>query len=271
MPRPRRRPSDSAGDAPKSRNRPRSGRTITDLSPFLLEPLGSMDDPGFQLLCERMIEILGPRGDLEKAMAGHVLWAFGAVRRGFRAVDLGVKGAEAYLRAMLRSFRSSQRTYDLARRIAEHSTATPPSSPPEAESQAPAPPPLAPAEDRPPSPAITPEPPAPFAEWADPDDEAEPVESAAGEWRTRIAMVPSIDARWPVVDRLGLVVDELLDLRDGGMPDDEIIERHPGLTYSDLAACTACEADGFRGPLEPPYPEDLFVIEDEEGHDPGVD
>ena len=267
MARPRRRPSDSPGDTPKPRSRPRSGCPTTDLSHFLREPLGSMDDPGFQLLCERMLEALGPRGAIEEAMARHVLWAFGSVRRGLQAVDLGVKGAEAYLRSMLRSFRSSQKTYDLARRLAEVVPPPEPSPPPAespspAESPTPTPQPLPPAE--PPASAIVPaEPSSPSPAEPEADDEVEQIESAARDWRSRVAMVPSIDARWPVVDRLGLVVDAVLSLRDQGMPDDEIIEQHPGLTFSDLAACYACEADGFRGPLEPPYPEDLFVVEDE--------
>jgi uncharacterized protein (DUF433 family) len=100
------------------------------------------------------------------------------------------------------------------------------------------------------------------------DAEVEAIEEAARNWRALIAMVPSIDARWPVVDRLGLTVDLLLDLRDSGFADDEILDRNPGLTYSDLAACYACEADGFRGPLEPPYPEDFAVIEDTDEPDP---
>jgi hypothetical protein len=80
-------------------------------------------------------------------------------------------------------------------------------------------------------------------------------------------MVPCVDARWPVVDRLGITVDMLLDFRDHGHADDEILALNPGLTYSDLAACYACEADGFRGPLEPPYPEDLAILEESDEPD----
>lgn len=208
-----------------------------------------MDSTEFELLCSRMIEELAPQGPIEETMAGHVLSAFERVRRGLQARAMGIEGAARCLKAILRSFRSAQECFDLSRTITGHAPGSATSPPPSPSAEPPSPPVEPPSQDD-------------SLERNKADEEVDAIEEAARNWRAHIAMVPSIDARWPVVDRLGLSVDVLLELRDHGFADDEILDCNPGLTYSDLAACYACEADGFRGPLEPPYPENFAVIED---------
>lgn len=53
----------------------------------------------------------------------------------------------------------------------------------------------------------------------------------------------------------------MLSLRDRGRSESDLFDAFPGLTADDLAACYACEHDGLRGPLEPPYPADIAVLE----------
>ena len=74
-------------------------------------------------------------------------------------------------------------------------------------------------------------------------------------------MVPKLDARWPVLDQLGIPVDDVLSLRDRGRAEFDVYEAFPDLAPEDLDACYACERDGLRGPLEPPYPADIAVLE----------
>ncbi|WP_169976664.1 DUF433 domain-containing protein [Tautonia rosea] len=254
-PKPQRDPSD--GD-PQPRIPRTSPRPKTDLSLFLQYPLGSMNDAAFRTICDQIRALLAPRTDLEHRGIDIILWTFERVRRAYAALDQGVPGANHYLKTMLASFRSRQQTFDLLRSIID--------SDPDHPSLKSLPLPVAPSK----SPASVPPPqvhapdPTPTPEDDDHEmDEVDEIEAAARDWRSRVAMVPSFDPRWPVLDQFNLRVDDILSMRDHGVPEDEILERHPGLTYTDLACCYSCEADGYRGPLEPPYPDHITLVVDD--------
>ncbi|MEW4567857.1 hypothetical protein AB1L88_08315 [Tautonia sp. JC769] len=268
-PKPQRDPSDGDPRPRKPRRSPRA-RQKTDLTIFLHYPLGSMNDGDFQALCHQIRALLAPRTDLEERGIDIILWTFERVRRACTALDQGVPGADQYLKAMLTSFRERQKTFDLLRKIIDSdpentslASILVPEAPPRPAnsiSPAPQPPPTPePAPEPEPEPALPPQ----AATDADDDDEIDEIEAAARDWRSRIAMVPSFDPRWPALDQFNLRVDDILTMRDHGVPEDEILERHPGLTYTDLACCYSCEADGYRGPLEPPYPDDITLVEDD--------
>lgn len=255
---------DSSDGDPRPRKARATARPKTDLSIFLQYPLASMNDDAFRAVCDQIRTLLAPRTDLEHRGIDIILWTFERVRKAYAALDQGVPGANQYLKTMLTSFRERQKTFDLLRSIIDSDPDDPAlrSIPlPEA--------PLMPPASAPPAPrpqAAAPEPadnPEADAEERDELDEIDEIEAAARDWRSRVAMVPSFDARWPVLDQFNLRVDDILTMRDHGVPEDEILERHPGLTYTDLACCYSCEADGYRGPLEPPYPDDITLVEDD--------
>ncbi|WP_161602174.1 DUF433 domain-containing protein [Tautonia marina] len=255
---------DSSDGDPRPRKSRTSTRPKTDLSIFLQYPLGSMNDDAFRAVCDQIRTLLAPRTDLEHRGIDIILWTFERVRKAYAALDQGVPGANQYLKTMLTSFRERQKTFDLLRKIIDSDPENPtlasillPEAPPN--------PPVPVASAPPQSTKPEPEPVLPSEDPIDDgkDDEVDEIEAAARDWRSRVAMVPSFDARWPVLDQFNLRVDDILSMRDHGVPEDEILDRHPGLTYTDLACCYSCEADGYRGPLEPPYPDDITLVEDD--------
>ena len=235
-------------------------RPKTDLNAFEALPLASLDDESFVDFCEEIRRRLGPRNDVEHDIAELIVHAFLGLRRAARAAEDGQAGAARYLATMLRSFRSRQRSFDLIRQIIDRGPAPTADAPPPSEPAPPAP--EAPS-DAPTEPEETPGPSNDPAPEADPEADLD----APHPWRDLIALVPAVDPRWPVVDRLAVVVDDVLSLRDRGHSESEVLDRFPGLTTDDLDACYDCELDGYRGPLEPPYPVDIDVLLDEPDDD----
>ena len=233
-------------------------RPKTDLAAFEVLPLASIDDESFVDVCDEIRRRLDPRNDVERDVAELIVHAFLGLRRAARAAEAGHDGAARYLATMLRSFRSRQRSYDLIRQIIDRGPAPSAAAPPASEPSPPAP-------EAPRDPPTEPES-APGA-TDDPEPETGPDPVASCHWRDLIAMVPDVEPRWPVVDRLAVVVDDVLSLRDRGHSEAEVLDRFPGLTAEDLIACYACERDGYRGPLEPPYPDDIEVLLDEPDDD----
>jgi hypothetical protein len=227
-----------------------------------------MNDDDFQAVCHQIRALLAPRTDMEERGIDIILWTFERVRKAYAALDQGVPGAHQYLKAMLTSFRERQKTFDLIRKIIDSdpgncslASVLLPEAPPKPAASVPSAPPQPSKPEPEPEPTLAPE--DAIDAGNNDEDEIDEIEAAARDWRSRIAMVPSFDPRWPALDQFNLRVDDLLTMRDHGVPEDEILERHPGLTYTDLACCYSCEADGYRGPLEPPYPDDITLVEDD--------
>lgn len=289
-----RQPNGSSDGSPSGKKKTtKVKRPKTDLSAFLLYPISAMDEPAFAQLCEQIRSLLAPQSAFETRAVEAILWSFKRIRDAQKAIILGDKGAATFYKYEVESFRAGQRALDGYRKLIEaereylDSLASPSRSSPSQPltsaiplSTEPAPEPEPSPEFLPrqnfwraaeatfePAPAPEPEPtPEPVVEpILDEEeffDEVDEIEGAAEDWRARIAMVPAVDPRWPVLDQFDLRVDDILTLRDRGVPEEEILEQHPGLTFMDLSSCYACEAEGYRGPLEPPYPVDITLVDD---------
>ncbi len=84
-------------------------------------------------------------------------------------------------------------------------------------------------------------------------------DSALRDWRDHIAIIPEIEERWPVLERLRIRIEDVIAMLEEGYRESELLQLIPGLTRSDITACLQCEAEGRTGPFDPPYPIDLPV------------
>jgi hypothetical protein len=115
-----------------------------------------------------------------------------------------------------------------------------------------------------PAPAPLPPPP--------PESTPEEIADASANWRSHIALVRSMSEEWPVILRLRREVEDVAAWLADGKSEDELMTWYPGLTRADIAACRACDAEGFCGPFDPadgPYPPGLPVLDDLPGEPPG--
>lgn len=275
-------PNGSSHGSPSGKKKPtKVKRPKTDLSAFLNYPIGTMGESEFAQLCEQIRAVVAPQTDFEELGVEAILWSFRRIRDAEKAIAQGVKGARAFYKHEVQSFRGCQRTLDLSRELFEaerqyeesraRASQSPPSAGPPTKEPA-SPSLILPSQQdfwRParatPKPEAAPEPePAPGPTPAEDEsfEDIDELEAASEDWRARIAMVPAVDPRWPVLDQFDIRVDDVLNLRDRGVSEEEVLEQYPGLTFMDLAACYSCEVEGYRGPLEPPYPADITLVDD---------